>query len=72
MHAMKAVHERLYHQFESEVFTSHVLKKIEEESEASSRFVTVPSSRHMAQVYPPDGVSHVVNWEEGTCTCLVF
>jgi hypothetical protein len=69
---MKAVHERLHHPFESWVFTDHVLKKVEEEREASSRFVTAPSSRNLAKVYPPEGVSHVLNWTEGTGTCLRF
>jgi hypothetical protein len=42
MHAMKGVHERLHHPFESRVFTDHVLKEMEEEKEVSSRFVTAP------------------------------
>jgi hypothetical protein len=34
-----------------------------EEKEASSRFITAPSSRHFA---------HVVNWDQGICTCPTF
>jgi hypothetical protein len=36
MHAMKTVHECLHHLFEWQGFIDHVLKKFEEEKEAST------------------------------------
>ena len=39
---------------------------------ARASLSSLPRTLITSQVFLPDGPSHVVHWDEGSCTCLEF
>ena len=69
---MQKFYERRHRQQAHPQFTTHAIKEIEKEMEQARRYQTVLASDTVAQVFLPQGQSHIVDWLASTCSCKVF
>ena len=69
---MMKFHRRLHKGHASLEITDYAKKEVEEVMYGARRYLTMPSSEYVAQVFLPQGASDVVDWAEGTRTCQEF